>query len=275
MNLHLVDAFTDHAFSGNPAAVMLLASEPTDEGWMQSVAMEMNQAETAFVWPLSNNSRADWGLRWFTPTVEVDLCGHATLASAHVLWQEGQASKHDVVSFYTPKAGHYLQCSENTAESSIRMTFPVVPLEPTEIPLALSRAVGVKPMHCSQTENGTSFLQLKSAEEVRTAAPNFTEMANVTENNVIISAMSDQIGLDVISRFFAPSKGIDEDSVTGSAHCALAPWWSRKLKQKTLACYQASPRGGHLLVEVDEDKVVLNGKAVTTMRGNWSVLPKS
>lgn len=275
MKIHLVDAFTDKAFRGNPAAVVLLDSEPTDFEWMQFVGMEMNQAETAFIWPLSNETaakgRADWGLRWFTPTIEIQLCGHATLAGAHILWQEGLVEEGAEVRFYTPMAGHYLTCEQNSESGRIRMCFPSVMVEPARIPEGLAKALGATPTHCARNENGSLLLQFKSAAEIRSINPDFRVMQEITDDVVIVTALSDQPGLDVISRFFAPGKGIEEDSVTGSAHCIIGPWWSRPLKQKSLICYQASKRGGILHIDLEDDKVFLSGTAVTVLSGELKI----
>jgi PhzF family phenazine biosynthesis protein len=275
VKIHLVDAFTDKAFAGNPAAVVLLDQEPTDFDWMQSIGMEMNQAETAFVWPLSNETavegNAGWGLRWFTPKVEIRLCGHATLASAHILWQEGLVEADAEVRFFTPMAGHHLTCDKNTENGFIRMSFPAVAVEPAEIPEGLAEALGATPTHSARNKNGSLLLQFKSAQEIRSINPDFQAMQKATDDVVIVTALSDTPGLDVISRFFAPGKGIDEDSVTGSAHCIIGPWWSRPLKQKSMVCYQASNRGGILHIELEDDKVNISGNAVTVLNGDWIV----
>lgn len=285
MKIHLVDAFTSEAFAGNPAAVVLLDAEPTDFDWMQSVAMEMNQAETAFVWPLSKDTaakeKANMGLRWFTPTVEIQLCGHATLASAHILWQEGLVETADEVRFFSPMAGHHLTCEKASGRDSeidsetdrIRMSFPAVAVEPAEIPAGLVDALGATPTHCGRNNNGTLLLQFKTAEEVRSINPDFRAMQEATADVVIVTALSDQSGWDVISRFFAPSHGIEEDSVTGSAHCIIGPWWARPLKQKTLVCYQASKRGGVLYLELEQDRVFISGDAITVLSGDWKIDP--
>ena len=277
MKLHLIDAFTEKAFSGNPAAVVLLQSEPQDIAWMQSVAMEMNQSETAFVWPMEGDEstetdqQADWGLRWFTPVIEVELCGHATLASAHALWYAGLIAKDEEANFYTPFAGHYLSCRLDQQAEMIRMCFPARSLEPVEIPKGLAESLGAMPTHCGRNANGTLLLQFSSAQQVRDINPNFIAMAKATDDVVIVTALSDQTGYDVISRFFAPGKGIDEDPVTGSAHCIIGPWWSRPLKQNKIVCYQASKRGGLLNLELDGDKVYISGKAITTLSGDWQI----
>ncbi len=268
MKIHLVDAFTDKAFAGNPAAVVLLDAEPTNFDWMQLLAMEMNQSETCFVWPLKDNSQADWGLRWFTPGVEVQLCGHATLATAHILWQEALVSRDQPITFYTPLAGHYLTCDFNIEIETVLMAFPEVSLTPAPLPAGLVEALGnCKPTHSGRTDNGTLLLQFKTAEEVRGMTPDFRAMLEATSDCVLVTALSDRPGFDVISRFFAPSAGIDEDPVTGSAHCILGPWWGKRLKQKSLSCFQASRRGGVVQLELMDGKVYLSGHAVSLMRG--------
>ena len=273
MNIFLIDAFASEAFSGNPAAVVQLDSEPKDIEWMQSVAAEMNQSETCFLWPLSGDDKAEWGLRWFTPVVEVELCGHATLASAHVLWSTGLVKHQEEVRFFTPLVGHYLSCELDKNSGLIRMCFPALSLEPAKIPVGLTEAMGATPTHCGRNERGTLLLQFATADEVRLLSPDFQAMVDATDDVVIATALSDQSEYDVVSRFFAPSKGIDEDPVTGSAHCLIGPWWSRPLKQKKITCYQASKRGGLLNLELVDDNVYISGQAVTVLAGDWKITP--
>ena len=278
MKIHLVDAFATKAFAGNPAAVVLLDSEPTDFDWMQALGAEMNQSETCFVWPLKETrdqggTPADWGLRWFTPEAEVQLCGHATLASAHILWTEGLVGKNEVVRFFTPLAGHYLNCEFEAETDAIRMGFPALGVEPAEVPSGLAEALGAVPSHWGRNANGSLLRQFKTAEEVRSIKPDFPAMKESTSDVVIVTAMSDQAGYDVISRFFAPGEGIDEDPVTGSAHCIIGPWWARPLKQKSLVCYQASSRGGLLHLDLEPDRVFLSGHAVTVLSGDIKIEP--
>lgn len=279
MNIYLVDAFASKPFTGNPAAVLILDSEPTDTNWMRSVAADMNQSETCFVWPLTDNDKAEWGLRWFTPITEIELCGHATLASAHVLWSTGLVDEDKEVRFFTPYAKHYLQCAldkDNSADSSaIRMSFPARSTEPAKIPDGLVGALGASPTDCGRCDNGSLLLQFSTAEEIRSMRPDFRKLQKCTEDVVIVTALSDQVGMDVISRFFAPGKGLDEDPVTGSAHCIIGPWWSKPLKQQKMVCYQASKRGGVLNLELRDDRVYISGKAVTVLQGDWLITPQS
>ena len=256
--LYQVDAFTSRPFAGNPAAVCLL-DRPRDDAWMQQVAAEMNLAETAFL-----ERRADgWGLRWFTPAVEVDLCGHATLASAHVLWERGAAANGEALRFHT-RSG-LLQARRRGVE--IELDFPAEPVEAAPAP-GLAAALGVEPRWCGR--NRLDLLaELASEAEVRSLAPDFPRLKLATPpgRGVIVTARSATPDYDFVSRFFAPAAGIDEDPVTGSAHCALGPYWMAKLGKSELRAYQASARGGSLGVRVAGDRVFLTGQAVTVLRG--------
>jgi PhzF family phenazine biosynthesis protein len=252
-----VDAFTDRAFAGNPAAVCLLAA-PRSDDWMRNVAMEMNLSQTAFL----VRAPESFQLRWFTPTHEVEICGHATLASAHVLWETGELSFDEAARFDT--------CSGRltaTREADwIVMDFPSKPGRPAEPPAGLVEAVGVQPSAVSY--NAVDYLvEVESAEQVRALKPDLARLAAIPCRGVVVTARADQAPFDFVSRFFAPSAGINEDPATGSTHCALAPYWSSKLGRTVLNAYQASPRGGVLRVEVKGDRVMIAGKAVTVMRG--------
>jgi PhzF family phenazine biosynthesis protein len=255
--LYQVDAFTDHAFAGNPAGVCLL-SAPRDAAWMQQVAAEMNLSETAFLLP-----RADgYDLRWFTPTVEVDLCGHATLASAHVLWETGTLPPEQTASFHT-RSG-VLTCVQK--EGRIEMDFPAT--RPTESPTldGLAAALGVKPRWVGRTRFDC-FAELESEAAVRALKPDFARIGALGGRGFIVTAKATTAGYDFVSRFFAPAAGVNEDPVTGSAHCCLAPYWAEQLGKDELIGYQASPRGGVVGVRVVGDRVRLSGNAVTVFRG--------
>ena len=253
-----VDAFTNEPFGGNPAAVCVLDT-PRDERWMQNVAREMNLSETAFLYPENDEFR----LRWFTPTVEVDLCGHATLASAHVLYETEIVPRNKQVRFQT-KSG---LLTADYADGWIKLNFPATQAEETEPPFHFDKALG----GASMTYVGCSIfdylVELESAEQVRTLKPNLPLIELVEARGVIVTAKSDDERFDFVSRFFAPAAGVPEDPVTGSAHCCLAPYWARKLGKDEMIGYQASARGGVVKVATRGDRVLLYGQAVTVLRG--------
>ncbi len=257
MRLIQVDAFTGKPFAGNPAAVCLLEGE-RDATWMQDVATEMNLSETAFV------SRRDDGydLRWFTPAVEVDLCGHATLASAHVLWEEKEARPKDAITFHTRSGA--LICHMRT--DRIEMDFPARPVEETDPPDGMIEALRVEPRSVWRSE--VSYLiELGSEEEVREASPDFAALGAISDAWACITSISGTSGFDFVSRFFAPQSGINEDPVTGASHCALADFWSKKSGRTDFRAYQCSARGGVVHVAIDGDRVRLGGQAVTVFQG--------
>jgi PhzF family phenazine biosynthesis protein len=252
-----VDAFTDTRFSGNPAAVCLLEA-PRDDAWLQAVGAEMNLPETAFVQPLDD----DFGLRWFTPTLEVDLCGHATLAAAHVLWELGRLAPDAVARFWT-KSG---LLTATPRDSWIELDFPAEPAAVAEAPAALVAALGVAPTWAGR--NRLDWLvELESAAAVRALAPDLAQLATVPARGVIVTAPSDDPRADFVSRFFAPRAGIPEDPVTGSAHCALGPYWAARLGRSDLTGRQLSARGGVVRVRPAGDRAILAGQAVTVVRG--------
>ena len=258
--IYTVDAFTDRPFRGNPAAVCLIAADtPSDEKWMQSLGGEMNLAETAFVRPRPDGA---FDLRWFTPTVEVDLCGHATLASAHVLWESGKLKPNSEAVFHT-RSG---VLTARRRSGWIDMDFPAEPAAAEEAPPALIEALGVRPKFIGR--NRMDYLvEVASEGALRNVDPDYRLLKNVTGRGVIVTSRSDAGDYDFISRFFAPAAGIDEDPVTGSAHCCLGPYWSQKLGKDIMLAYQASPRGGIVGVELKGDRVILRGRAVTVVRG--------
>lgn len=252
-----VDAFTDQAFSGNPAAVCVL-SEPADAEWMQNIANEMNLSETAFLVPQEDG----FDLRWFTPAREVDLCGHATLASAHVLWEEGHLSPNKQARFHT-RSG---LLTADRDEDWIIMDFPAEPATAAATPPNLVEALGVIPEYVGK--NRFDYLVVVGSEEtVRTMEPDLTLLKTVDCRGVIVTSPGNGSGYDFVSRFFAPKSGINEDPVTGSAHCCLGPFWQERLEKDNLVAYQASARGGELRVRVNGDRVSLVGQAVTVLRG--------
>jgi PhzF family phenazine biosynthesis protein len=253
----VVDAFTDRPFAGNPAAVCLLPAA-RDAAWMQDVAREMNLAETAFL--VRANDGFD--LRWFTPSVEVDLCGHATLASAHVLWERREVEGDRTARFHT-RSG--LLTAERKGEW-IEMDFPAEPEQPVEAPADLVRGLGAVGRYVGL--NRLDFLvELDSEEAVRDLRPDFRSLAALGTRGVIVTARSSAAGIDFVSRFFAPGAGIDEDPVTGSTHCCLGPFWQARLGKDELVGFQASARGGIVRVRPLGERVILAGQAVTVLRG--------
>jgi len=225
---------------------------------MQQVALEMNLAETAFL----VRRQIGFDLRWFTPTVEVDLCGHATLASAHVLWEEGHLPASEECVFFT-RSG---RLSARRDQELIWLDFPATPPSSTAVPPDLERAIGVKMTQVGRT-SFDYLVELDSEAAVRTLNPDLILLASLPVRGVIVTARSESRHHDFVSRFFAPQSGVPEDPVTGSAHCALAPYWAQRLGKQQLAGYQASARGGTVLVKVHEDRVHLGGEAVTMLRG--------
>jgi len=256
--LYLVDAFTDRPFSGNPAGICLPDAD-RDHLWMQAVAAEMNQAETAFLRPRSDG---DWDLRWFTPTVEVDLCGHATLASAHVLWESGRMPAGQPVRFHT-RSG-VLTCT--AAGGQIEMDFPAEPATPIQAPAQEAFALGAAPTFVGRNRMDM-LVVLDSAETLRQLAPDMGLVVKIKARGVIVTARSDRPGADFVSRFFAPQSGVAEDPVTGSAHCCLGPYWRDVLGKDELIGYQASKRGGTVAVRCVGNRVILGGTAVTVVEG--------
>jgi PhzF family phenazine biosynthesis protein len=255
--LYIVDAFTARPFAGNPAAVCLLDAL-RDDSWMQSVAAEMNLSETAFLLP----EGTDWRLRWFTPKVEVDLCGHATLGSAAVLWQTGRLAADQQARFQT-RSGLLTATRQG---QTIAMDFPARPAEPCSDDPGLAEALGAPLRYLGR--NGMDYLVLVESEEVlRRLRPDFARLAALPVRGVIVTAGSASPEFDFVSRFFAPRVGVPEDPVTGSAHCCLGPFWAGRLGKNDLRAYQASPRGGVLHVGVGGERVQLGGEAVVVMKG--------
>ena len=261
-----IDAFADRPFAGNPAGVCLL-TEPRPAAWMQAVAAEMNLSETAF---LVSRGDAEFDLRWFTPTVEIELCGHATLASAHAIWERSLARPEQTLRFAT--ASGVLRASK-MADGWIEMDFPANPLAPV-VPgserwseaLALASAVGMSVAEAAS--NGRDWiLRTGSAAEIRNAHPDFVAVKRLA-NMVMVTALAEgRADVDFVSRCFVPAYGIPEDPVTGSAHCALGPFWAQRLGRTELTAYQASARGGTVRVRVAGDRVALGGQAVTVIVG--------
>ncbi len=255
-----VDAFTSRPFAGNPAAVCIL-QRPAGEQWMRDVAREMNLSETAFLVPESDGYR----LRWFTPAVEVDLCGHATLASAHVLWEGGHLSAAAQARFHT-RSGLLLAGRRG---DWIELDFPAKPEQPSDAPPGLAAALGAEPRYVGR--NAFDYIvELDSERAVRGLQPDYAALARVPARGIIVTSRSEARDYDFVSRFFAPAVGVPEDPVTGSAHCCLGPFWAARLGKKEMTAYQASARGGVVRVRVAGDRVYLGGQAVTVLRGELS-----
>jgi predicted PhzF superfamily epimerase YddE/YHI9 len=256
-SLYIVDAFTEQPFSGNPAAVCLVGPE-TDPIWMQQVAAEMNLSETAFLSPVAPDI---WSLRWFTPTVEVNLCGHATLASAHVLWREWSEAA-PLLTFRT-RGGDLTAVKEGGA---IRLDFPGIPADETDLLPAFEHAIGIRPRSALRNAEDL-LLVLDDAEAVFRVKPDLDKIAALAPRGVIVTASGEGTEWDFVSRFFGPAAGIPEDPVTGAAHCCLGPYWAEILGKTQLTGFQASPRGGKVGVRLAGDRVHLLGRARTFARG--------
>jgi len=261
--VRVVDAFTPAPFSGNPAAVCLL-DQAASESWMQDVAREMNLSETAFL------VRGDDGyrLRWFSPVAEIALCGHATLASAHVLWQDGLLP-HDTQARFHTMSGLLTADQEG---DWIKLDFPAKPAEPTEPPDGLLDSIGVHAPVFVGRNSLDYLIEVDSESTVRSVAPDMARLSGIKARGVIITARSSDARFDFVSRFFAPAVGVPEDPVTGSAHCCLTPYWAAKLGKQDMLAYQASARGGILKVSLRGDRVWLFGQAVTVLRAE--LLPR-
>jgi PhzF family phenazine biosynthesis protein len=262
MHVAVIDAFCAGPFSGNPAGVMVLDKEPSAR-WMQSVAAEMAQAETAFVWP-QGHARDDWVLRWFTPTVEVALCGHATLAAAHFLVQLGRVENR--VTFHS-KSGPLRVHTSDKIINQLTLDFPQVPMQRTTPPEALIPALGVQPLSIWRA-GPDIVVQVHSADDVVHMQPDLALLATIPVRGVGVTALGND-DFALISRFFAPASGIPEDAVTGSLHCALGPYFMKSQRKETLRCRQASARGGELTLSVCDERVLLTGLARTVVQGTW------
>lgn len=256
-----VDAFTAKPFGGNPAAVCILPAS-AEPDWMQSVAREMNLSETAFLVKQEDG----YNLRWFTPAIEVDLCGHATLASAHVLWEEGHLAADETARFHT-RSGLLLATRDG---DWINLDFPAAPPQETDAPAGLLESLGLASAVWVGLGRAPRDYLIEVADEatLRALAPNFTDLARVPARGVIVTSRSATPDYDFVSRFFGPAAGVNEDPVTGSAHSALTPYWAAKLGKMELRAYQASARGGDLRVRLAGERVIIGGQAVTTLRGD-------
>lgn len=258
MKIYIVDAFTDRPFAGNPAAVCILDQMP-DDVWMQNVASEMNLSETAFLY----KEHGGYSLRWFTPKVEINLCGHATLASAHILWETGAEDSTKKLRFYT-RSGALTAIKK---DDWIEMNFPSEPEEPCDPPELLSHALDVDMLYVGK--NRFDYLvEVANEGIVRSLKPDFSLLEKIGARGVLVTSRADNAQYDFVSRCFFPAEGIPEDPVTGSAHCCLAPYWKRKLHKDHFNAAQLSARGGSLRVTIDGNRILLLGQAITVMRGS-------
>lgn len=257
LSLFQVDAFTDRPFGGNPAAVCALP-EARPDAWMQRVAQEMNLSETAFFYPEAEGYR----LRWFTPTVEVDLCGHATLATSHVLWSEGYLTTDQTAQFHT-RSG---LLTARRQGDWMELNFPTAQLQAIPAPPGLAAALGAEPQRVMATDLGY-LVEIATADQVRQLQPDFAALQALPVPGVIVTSLG-EAPYDFVSRFFAPNLGINEDPVTGSAHCSLSPYWRERLGKTTFLAYQASQRGGVVKVQDEGSRVRLSGQAITVLRGD-------
>jgi PhzF family phenazine biosynthesis protein len=258
-----VDAFTDRPFAGNPAAVCVLSSW-RDDVWLQAVGREMNLSETAF---LVKNAD-DFDLRWFTPKVEVDLCGHATLAAAHILWQQGYATSGELR--FSTRSGT-LKASRHG--NDIELDFPLKPEVSADAPPGFLEALGISARYVGKNEFDY-LVEVESEATLRGMSPDFKGLAAVPVRGIIVTSRSAHPQYDFVSRFFAPAVGVDEDPVTGSAHCCLADFWHKRLGKTEFVAYQASARGGVVKVRVRQDRAFLGGKAITVAKGELLVKEK-
>ncbi|MFE2266716.1 PhzF family phenazine biosynthesis protein [Streptomyces griseosporeus] len=266
MRIRIVDAFTDRPFAGNPAGVLLLDAFPDDDR-LQKVAMEVNHAETAFAHRLPEGGEADWALRWFTPVAEVAMCGHATLATAHVLATTGA---HQGPVRFATRSGVLIATPRE--DGSITLDFPTAPLTEVGVPDGVAGALGAEPRAAFDTGPNVGDLLVELADEktVRGLTPDHKALAAYSSRGIIATARAEDPsrGYDYVSRCFFPNVGIDEDPVTGSAHTALAPYWSARLGSAELTGLQASPRSGRVRTELRDDRTLLSGRAVTVIEGD-------
>jgi PhzF family phenazine biosynthesis protein len=276
MRIRTVDAFTPTPFQGNPAAVLLLedSSAFPDDAWLQRVAAELNLSETAFAHPLPpGDAEADWALRWFTPTTEVNMCGHATLATAHVLRTSGTSAP--ATTRFATRSG--VLSSTAHPDGTLTLDFPTAPLLPAEVPVALAEALGAEPLsvHYTGDDVGDLLVELRSEKTVRALNPDFKALAALSRRGIIATAAAEDPagGYDFVSRCFFPAVGIDEDPVTGSAHTALAPFWSARLGRTELTGRQGGTRTGLVRTALHGDRTRLTGRAVTVLDSELLVSP--
>ena len=268
----VVDAFTAEPYRGNPAGICVLPVAASD-AWMQSVAIEMNHAETAFLVKRGASRQDGYDLRWFTPGGEVDLCGHATLASAHYLWETKALAGDEQAHFHTRSGLLTADRISVNGTAWIELDFPSEPVAATATPEGLAAMLGAEPIFVGRNRMDF-FVELKDESNVRSLRPDFKRIAALSnETNlrgIIVTARGVHAAADIVSRCFFPRFHIDEDPVTGSAHCALAPYWIPRLGKPEIVAYQASARGGWLRLRLAGDRVKLRGQAVTTLRGEFA-----
>lgn len=271
MNLFQVDAFSKRPFGGNPAAVCVLDSFPSDD-WMLKFAGEMNLSETAYLHPVSSAADLAFALRWFTPGGEVDLCGHATVATAHTLWREGFVDEATVALRFETQSGDVFAHREGVDGecTQIRLDFPCTPPEPVSPPNGLLEALRTSAEYVGRSRFDY-LVQVANAQTVRDLKPDFVALASVEARGVMVTAVSDSEEFDFVSRFFCPGLNINEDPVTGSAHCCLAPFWSERIGKTEMNAFQASARGGEIGVRLVDDRVHLVGHARTVFRGELAI----
>ncbi|NHN34233.1 PhzF family phenazine biosynthesis protein [Paenibacillus agricola] len=260
ISIYTVDTFTSTAFSGNPAAVCILEAFPEDDHWLQQIAAEMNLSETAFLCAMDNGS---YRLRWFTPVAEVDLCGHATLASAQVLWESGAAYGVDLLRFHT-KSG---VLTAKRLDNGIELNFPAEPPVPCDAPPQLAQALGNSQPVAVCRNRLDYIVELASEKEVRELKPDFRALAELPSRGLLVTGPSEHPDYDFVARCFFSPVGVDEDPVTGSAYCALAPYWKDKLGKSTLSAIQLSARGGAVKLQAANNRVLIQGQAVIVIKG--------
>jgi PhzF family phenazine biosynthesis protein len=253
-----VDAFAVKPFKGNPAAVILM-EDTREDSWLQAVAQEINLSETAFLRPKGH----DYELRWFTPTTEVDLCGHATIASAHILYEFGFYDLDEMINFHT-RSG-VLTSTFN--RGTIEINMPRLKVTPLATPPLLKEILGFEPLAAAESENGVLVAELASEEQVRQFSPNYDLISQLDHTDFALTASGEGTKFDFISRFFSPKTGIPEDPVTGMAHCLLGPYWEAKTGKNQFHAFQASARGGEVWVRLAEKRAYIGGKAVTVLKG--------
>jgi PhzF family phenazine biosynthesis protein len=262
LNCYLVDAFTDRLFSGNPAAIVVCPDQ-IKEDLLLNITMEMKVSETAFLFIRGNGKVL---IRWFSEKSEIDLCGHATLASAYILWENGFFEKEDPIEFETKSGALFAKYTNALIELDFPGDYPLE-IEPNE---TIIQALGVCPIYFGKTKTDF-FVILESDEQVRKLTPRIDLIASLPSEGLIVSAISSDPTFDFISRVFAPNCGTNEDPVCGIAHCALGPYWGRKLGRDSLSAYQASERGGELFIKIKQDRVLLGGKAKIFLMGTLEV----
>ncbi len=260
-----VDAFASEPFTGNPAAVVTFGKDSMlDETLMQRIANENNLSETAFVWPVGPNT---YGIRWFTPNAEIDLCGHATLAAAHVMFSVSGTVEGDAITFQSKSGDLGVRRLD---DNRLELDFPAKPVTPRDVDDALCKALGATPLEVHVGDRDLLAV-FQRREDIEAITPDFGALAKLDKVGIIATASDDTGDVDFVSRFFAPAVGVPEDPVTGSAHCALAPFWGERLGTDTMTARQLSPRGGHLTCTLDGDRVRIAGHTVEVLRGIMNV----